>query len=186
METVDNDANIPLITTTTSFDRERNRRRLPCCANSRLAVIALQLFFGVAWGIAWIILYFTGSLSQLIKDPERQDQMQAAVDNISIVFGLGVLVSSVVIYGALLYNVYFVLVGMVYTIIECVLVMIFLTPLLVEHLNIYIAGCIIFVLAFIQPHSDFIEEYSNREPTGLGDDLRAADGELFINNNGFS
>lgn len=177
---------MPLIKPTTSFDRDDGYRRFPSCTHSRLVVITLQLLFGVVWGIAWIVVYFTGSLPQPTIDPDAQDQISAAFDKVSIVFGVGVLVASAVIYGALRYNVYFVLLGMVYAIIQGVLVMILLSPILVEHLNFYIAGCVVFEVAFLQPHYNFVEEYANREPRELGDDFREEDNELFISDNGFS
>lgn len=176
------DYKFPLITptTTSSFDKEDRCRGLPCCTKSRSVVIALQLLFGVAWGIAWLFIYFTGNYPQLNDDPELQQEMDAAFKKVSIVYGVGILVAGVVIFGAFFYNVYLVLFGMICAIVETILVMVFLSPMLMKYLSFYIAGCAIFLLAFLQPHFIFVEEYCRGEPVVLEDDLRAEESELFL------
>jgi hypothetical protein len=174
---------VPLITPTASFDREDRRSGLSCCIKPRPVVIALQFLFGVGWGLGWLFIYITGNYPQLNDDPDIQQQMNEAFKKVSIVYAVGIIVSGVVIFGALIYNGYLVLLGMIYAIIESILVMVFLSPMLMKYLNFYIAGCVIFLLAFLQPHFNFVEEYCRREPIAFGDNLRAEDSELFLNNN---
>jgi hypothetical protein len=179
MDTID-EYKVPLITPTRSFDEDDRRWGLRCCTKSRSVVIALQLLFGVAWGVAWLFIYFTGSYPQLNDDPELQQEMDAAFKKVSIVYGVGILVAGVVIFGAFFYNAYLVLFGMICAIIETILVMIFLSPMLMKYLSFYIAGCAIFLLAFLQPHFIFVEEYCRGELVLMGGDLRAEESELFL------
>lgn len=173
--------NVPLITPTRSADEESNR--WPCHTNSRLVIIALQLLFGVVWGIAWQFAYFTGKYPQFLKDPEFQGEMDQAFQRLSVLFGVGIFVSCGVINGAILYNVYMVLLGMVYAVVQSVFVMFFLSPILMKHLNFYIGGCVVFLLAFLTPHYNFVEEYYDRRtPRSFRDDVRADDSELFMTN----
>lgn len=173
--------NVPLITPTRSLDEDDVSRR-HCWTNSRLVIIALQLLFGVVWGIAWLFAYFTGNYPPLLKDPELQGHMDEAFQKLSILFGVGIFVAGGVINGAILYNVYMVLFGMVYALVQTVLVMVFLSPIVVKHLNFYIGGCVVFLLAFLTPHYNFVEEYHDRRPRSFRDDVRAEGSELFMSN----
>ena len=127
--------------------------------------------------------YFTGKYPQFLKDPEFQGEMDQAFQRLSVLFGVGIFVSCGVINGAILYNVYMVLLGMVYAVVQSVFVMFFLSPILMKHLNFYIGGCVVFLLAFLTPHYNFVEEYYDRRtPRSFRDDVRADDSELFMTN----
>ena len=181
-ESGDNVLHVPLITPTTDIEDYSS----PCRTNSRSIIISLQLVFGVTWGIAWIVLYFTGHYPQILKDPDNQEQSDIAFGKTSMLFGFGIFVSCVVIVGAILYNVYLVMFGMVYAIIQSVLVMIFLSPIFVPHWNYYIAACVVYLMIFLHPHYHFVHEYSSRKPSSSQYNLRVEDSDLFISNNGFS
>ena len=103
-----------------------------------------------------------------------------------MLFGFGIFVSCVVIVGAILYNVYMVMFGMVYAIIQSVLVMIFLSLKFMPHLNYYIAACVVYLMIFLHPHYLFVHEYSGRMPSSSQYNLREEDSDLFISNNGLS
>ena len=168
---------VPLITPVATDTEDYNS---PCSTNSRIVIISLQLVFGVTWGIAWIVLYITGHYPQILKDPDNQEQSDIAFEKTSILFGFGTFVSCVVIVGVILYNVYMVMFGMVYAIIQSVLAIIFLSPILMPHLNYYIAACVVYLMIFLHPHYLFVHECSSGMQSSSQYDLREEDRDLFI------
>ena len=155
----------PLLPVSAAFeeDERQSRKHLCCfcCCNMRQTVIWIQIFFGIIWAIAWLISYGMGYYKQWTSDPQIIADLSTAYWKVSIINGVKIAVALIVIAGATLYKPALVFVGAIFTIIESILIPLYIYPVARDFYPSpwwYIAWPIIYGLLILYPHVVLIYE----------------------------
>lgn len=154
-----------------------------CCCNSRESVIAVQVLLGMVWDLATFIGYYAGSYKHWTSDPQLQKELDDAYFKVSIISVVAILVAVVVIAGAVMYNIYLVSLGIVYTIIQHTLETIILFPVIYGHVPypyVYIIWPLISGLLVLYPHVVFVYEVKKGILMNPNVNLRADDESIFL------
>ena len=93
---------------------------LSCC-DSRRAVIIVESIFGIAFNVIGMILLLTAAdIAAMFDDDEFSSEFATGAVITSAIYGFGILISLVVIFGAITFNAPLVVLGIVWTVAQTI------------------------------------------------------------------
>ena len=154
-----------------------------CCCNMRKSTIAVQIILGIVFAAISLICYASGVYKNWTTDPKVIMDLDDAYRKVAILTAVGILIAFVVIVGAISYNAYLVFLGVVYTVVENVLSIMYVFPVIKDHVDhpyFYIVATTIMGVLIIYPHVFFIYEVKAGILLNPNVDLRAEGQNLFL------
>ena len=129
----------------------------------REAVIAAQVTLNIVVATLWLISYGTGYYKNFYANETSVEEAIAdAYKNVAIIVGVGMGIAFFAIIGAVRYNVWLVLLGAIYAIIECVLNTMYVYPVLKDAgayaPGWYIALPVLYALLVLYPSLVYVYE----------------------------
>ena len=91
-----------------------------CCCDTKRAVIIIQLIFGIVLNCVGIALSLFAVGIRVDDDPQLEEDLKKAGKTNAIINGVGIAIAVIVIFGANMYNIYLVLLGILWTITQTV------------------------------------------------------------------
>jgi len=133
-----------------------------CCCDTRRAVIIVEIVFGIFINILNIIFVISGMGVEVVGDPYLEEDIKNALKISAVFYGLGIGVAVFVMFGARIYNIWIVAIGLIWNIVQTICAIAINSQVFRDHDLTYPAYLavieVVIVLLIIYPKAMFIYE----------------------------